>query len=304
MTSLKTGSVHPNNRPSPGPIGNTQGPIVPETSPNASGAGNSAPPPKPPEEKGWWQRWGSDAIHVGLDVVGLIPVVGEVADGANALIYLAEGDKVNAALSAASMLPVGGQAATAAKWGKKGVDAAQTAKTAGKAGAEAAVKSARETAGQAAKETAEAAAEKGAKSADNAGSGGHVKKSPEELAEAKKEQVKKNKRDGAKREQATEDELKNQYPDASVQREQYLRDKDGNILKDPLTGEARRVDHVVIKDGKVIDMVETTSKSADKAAQIAKENRILDAGGGYVRDRATGQTVPVGQTPIRIIRRD
>ena len=33
----------------------------------------------------------------GLDIVGLIPVVGEVADGANAMIYLAEGDKVNAA---------------------------------------------------------------------------------------------------------------------------------------------------------------------------------------------------------------
>jgi len=66
-------------------------------------------------------------VHTALDVVGMIPVVGEVADGANALIYLAEGDGVNAALSAASMLPVGGQAATAAKWGKKGVEAAQDA---------------------------------------------------------------------------------------------------------------------------------------------------------------------------------
>lgn len=120
--AIRLGRVKPNHRPSPGPLGNTQGPILPETSPNASGAGNSAPPPRPPEaETGWWQRWGSDAVRTGLDIVGLIPVVGEVADGANPVIYLAEGDKVNAASIAASMLPLGGQAATAAKWGKKRV---------------------------------------------------------------------------------------------------------------------------------------------------------------------------------------
>ena len=118
------GKVKPNNQVAPGPIGNTQGLIVPQTSPNASGPGNSAPPPKPtPKEEGWWKRWGSDALHTTLDVVGMIPGVGEVADGANALVYLAEGDKVSAALSAAAMLPVGGQAATAGKWGRKGVQA-------------------------------------------------------------------------------------------------------------------------------------------------------------------------------------
>jgi len=51
-------------------------------------------------------------------------------------------------------------------------------------------------------------------------------------------------------------------------------------------------------------MVETTSKSADKAGQIAKENRILESGGRFVRDRTTGQTVPVGETPIRLDRRN
>ena len=97
------GKVKPNNQVAPGPIGNTQGLIVPQTSPNASGPGNSAPPPKPtPKEEGWWKRWGSDALHTTLDVVGMIPGVGEVADGANALVYLAEGDKVSAALSAAA----------------------------------------------------------------------------------------------------------------------------------------------------------------------------------------------------------
>ncbi len=32
----------------------------------------------------------------------------------------------------------------------------------------------------------------------------------------------------------------------------YLRDKDGNIVRDPVTGEGRRIDFVVIKDGKVV----------------------------------------------------
>ena len=169
------GKVKPNNQVAPGPIGNTQGLIVPQTSPNASGPGNSAPPPKPtPKEESWWKRWGSDALHTTLDVVGMIPAVGEVADGANALVYLAEGDKVSAALSAAAMLPVGGQAATAGKWGKKGVQAVekQVAK-------EAAERAAKEAAEKAAKEKLEReAAERAKKEAEAraAGSGGMIKK--------------------------------------------------------------------------------------------------------------------------------
>lgn len=152
------GKVKPNNQAAPGPIGNTQGLIVPQTQPNASGPGNSAPPPKPtPKEEGWWNRWGSDALHTTLDVVGLIPGVGEVADGANALVYLAEGDKVSAALSAAAMLPIGGQAATAAKMAKKGAQVLEK---------------------QAAKKAAEeAVAENAKKEAQAAASGGYVKKS-------------------------------------------------------------------------------------------------------------------------------
>lgn len=169
------GKVKPNNQVAPGPIGNTQGLIVPQTSPNASGPGNSAPPPKPtPKEEGWWKRWGSDALHTTLDVVGMIPGVGEVADGANALVYLAEGDKVSAALSAAAMLPVGGQAATAGKWGRKGVQAVEK-----RAAKEAAERTAKEAAEKAAKERLEReAAERAKKEAEAraAGSGGMIKK--------------------------------------------------------------------------------------------------------------------------------
>ena len=55
------------------------------------------------------------AVHTVLDVVGLVPGFGEIADGANALIYLAEGNKTDAALSAAAMIPIAGWAATAGK---------------------------------------------------------------------------------------------------------------------------------------------------------------------------------------------
>lgn len=160
--AYRPAKVQPNNQSPPGPIGNTTGLITPQTAPNPHG--NSAPAIKPTKkEESWWSKWGG-VVHTALDVVGMIPVVGEVADGANALIYLAEGDKVNAALSAASMLPVGGQAATAAKWGKKGVDAAQAAK--------AATKVEKEVAEQAVKKEAkEEAAEAGAKGGGNKGGG-------------------------------------------------------------------------------------------------------------------------------------
>ena len=167
--------IKPNNRSSPGPIGNTQGIIVPKTSPNASGPGNSAPPPKPePKEAGWWKRWGSDLTHNALDVVGLIPMVGEVCDGANALVYAAEGDMVNAALSAAAMLPVGGQAATAGKWAVKGIKKIE--KEAVKEVEEAAAKKlAKEAEEAAAKKAAKEAEEKAAKEAEEkAAKGGHV----------------------------------------------------------------------------------------------------------------------------------
>jgi RHS repeat-associated protein len=60
-----------------------------------------------------------DGVQTGLDFVGLIPGVGEIADGANALIYTARGDYVNAGLSAAAMVPIGGWAATGTKLVRK-----------------------------------------------------------------------------------------------------------------------------------------------------------------------------------------
>lgn len=55
------------------------------------------------------------AIHYGLDGFGLIPGVGEFADGAGALLYLAEGNYTDAGIGAAAMIPFAGWAATGAK---------------------------------------------------------------------------------------------------------------------------------------------------------------------------------------------
>lgn len=61
-------------------------------------------------------------VHTALDVLGLVPVVGELFDGLNGLIYTAEGDFVNAGLSYAGMIPFVGWGSTAAK-GIKGAEA-------------------------------------------------------------------------------------------------------------------------------------------------------------------------------------
>ena len=172
MAETRKGQVQPNNQPKPGPMANTQGLIVPETSPNFSGRNNSAPTPVPetPKEEGWWKRWGSDVTHGVLDVVGLVPVLGEVANGAGALIYLAEGDPVSAAFDAAAMWPAGGQAATMGKYGTKA--ATKLAKEAAEAAEKKLAKEAAEAAEKkAAKEAEEKAAKKGA---DGNGDGGRV----------------------------------------------------------------------------------------------------------------------------------
>ncbi|MDR0651675.1 MAG: hypothetical protein LBG12_00065, partial [Synergistaceae bacterium] len=116
-----------------------------------------------------------------------------------------------------------------------------------------------------------------------------------------------NKMEGLRREWEVECELKEQYPEKkgySVESERYLYDKDSAIVKDPETGEGRRVDFAIIKDGKVVDMVEVTSNTAGKAEQTAKEERIRDAGGNYTKD-TNGNLVEIpSDVRTRIERRD
>ena len=117
--------------------------------------------------------------------------------------------------------------------------------------------------------------------------------------------IKERQRQGAARERATQVDLELEHPQASVQREQLLRDAMGKKVKDPLTETGRRVDHVVIECQEVVRSVETTSLTADKAAQVAKEQRVRQAGGNYVRDRRTGQLVPIQEeVKTEVIRRE
>ena len=66
----------------------------------------------------------------------------------------------------------------------------------------------------------------------------------------------------------------------------------GKKAIDPVTKTGRVVDHVVIKDGKAC-IYETTRLGASKDAQLAKEQRILDNGGNYIRGKETRELVPV-----------
>ncbi|MFE9437474.1 polymorphic toxin-type HINT domain-containing protein [Streptomyces sp. NPDC006602] len=76
----------------------------------------------------------SDIGHAALDVVGLIPVVGEAADLANCGWYAAEGEYLDAALSCASAIPFAGYGATAAKAAKYGDEALEAIDTASDVG--------------------------------------------------------------------------------------------------------------------------------------------------------------------------
>ena len=61
-----------------------------------------------------------ETVHIALDLAGLIPLVGEVFDATNGVLYTIEGDGVNASLSFAAAIPLAGWFATGAKFGWKG----------------------------------------------------------------------------------------------------------------------------------------------------------------------------------------
>jgi hypothetical protein len=74
----------------------------------------------------WVRDHKGEIGHTALDIVGTVDPTG-LADGANAVWYLAEGDKVNAAISAAGMIPYVGDAAKAGKYGAKAYKATKAA---------------------------------------------------------------------------------------------------------------------------------------------------------------------------------
>jgi hypothetical protein len=65
------------------------------------------------------------AIHLGLDVAGAVPGLGEPFDLANCGFYAAEGEQGDAVLSCGAAIPFAGWAATGAKTAKRGAEAAK-----------------------------------------------------------------------------------------------------------------------------------------------------------------------------------
>jgi hypothetical protein len=133
--------------------GNTIGRVVGETAPAAVPASQANPPIEAEtEEEGITGEQILDGIQLGLDVVGLIPVVGEVADIASGVISLFRGDYVGAGLSLLSAIPFVGYAGTA---GKAARHSAKMAEASGKGSKEVVDRATREAAEKRAKEAAE-----------------------------------------------------------------------------------------------------------------------------------------------------
>lgn len=151
------------------PNGNTMGRVNGETPAMGKSANGSNPDveSETPAE-GVTGEQVLDGLQLGLDIVGLVPVVGEIADVANAGISLARGDYAGAALSLLSAIPFVGYVGTAGKVGRHGA----------KAAAEALAKAAKEGIKQVAKDVADKAAKEGA-----AGSGAKVLAKPKNLRE-------------------------------------------------------------------------------------------------------------------------
>ncbi len=103
--------------------------------------------------------------------------------------------------------------------------------------------------------------------------------------------------EGRRREGEVAAQLRRENPDAHVQNQSMLRDRGGQIVRDPQTGTGRRIDHAVIR-GNRARPVETTSMTAQKRDQVAHERRVRDAGGQYIRDRRSGQLCGVTGTSV------
>ncbi|WP_421558407.1 DNA/RNA non-specific endonuclease [Pseudomonas canadensis] len=131
--------------------GNTIGRVVGETAPAAVPATQANPPTEAETdaEKGWWGS-ASPWIHGGLDALGFVPGLGAIPDLINAGIYAAEGDAVNASLSAVAAIPFVGDAIKGSVLVGKGVH-----RLGSEAAQQVAQKAAKETSERTEKETLE-----------------------------------------------------------------------------------------------------------------------------------------------------
>lgn len=97
-------------------------------------------------------------------------------------------------------------------------------------------------------------------------------------------------------------ELQARYPNASILRKKTLFDANRNPVIDARDKIGRQLDFVVVENGRVIDVVETTGLNVPKAKQLDRERRIRADGGQFV----IGENDQLIQVPYlsRVSRRD
>ncbi|WP_368669182.1 hypothetical protein [Gilliamella sp. Lep-s35] len=92
-----------------------------------------------------------------------------------------------------------------------------------------------------------------------------------------------NKASGNAREAIAKKYLQNKYPNATILSERYIRDANGKSVRD-INNSRRRLDFIVVEDGKVKGIFEVTSPTADKTTQMLKEAEIRANGGTHVKE--------------------
>lgn len=103
-------------------------------------------------------------------------------------------------------------------------------------------------------------------------------------------QLRKNQRDGARRETVVNAWLKVRHPLSRIQTQRTLVNKNGLPIVDRVTGETRRFDAAIIgPTGRVVRLVEVTSRTASKTEQEAKTQRILKHGKAFIVDADDGK---------------
>ncbi|WP_322091690.1 hypothetical protein [Paraburkholderia bannensis] len=151
--------------------GNTVGRLYGQTAISRVAASSANPPvvAETAAETGWLTE-AVGYVHTGLDVLGAIPEVGAVFDGANGLIYAAEGNTAEAAISGGSALadlvPGLGTAGKAVKYGAKGAAKLLTKEAAEQVAKREAKELAEREAKELAEKEAKQIAEKNAKQAE------------------------------------------------------------------------------------------------------------------------------------------
>jgi hypothetical protein len=103
---------------------------------------------------------------------------------------------------------------------------------------------------------------------------------------------------GKRREQEYKKELEEMYPAKDgykVLEQRMLRGADGKKAVDLKTGTGRRLDFVVVDAmGNIVDVIEVTSKFAEKGPQLEKTHRIrFEQGKKYIRDPKTKEAIEI-----------